>query len=1171
MPSERIYIRLWFLLGVLVLGIVAGGYWFYNHHDANMKGRIAEQLHAIATLEVEDIQRWRQEQIADASTFLGTPFILEATRKMAQGQLDPELMEGIVTRLHNLKKHYRYQDALLVTPDGEIVIGTGGRSGPIHVEAREALRKSFETRQPILTDIHILPQENSPHFDCIVPFQIEDLQGVYQPVFAVILRIDTGLFFSPHVQNWPIPSETAETLLVRREGDVVRYLNKLRHSDKAAFTLSVPLDNDEIPAVQAVKGKTGYTEGKDYRGVPVLALIAPVPDTSWILIAKIDREEAYRQAAFEARIIFVLMTAGVLAVLAGVGLIYHRSRERQFKALYLTEQQLRQSELRYKATLMSIGDGVIVTDPSGRVTMMNPVAETLTGWPLQEAEGLPIETVFPILNEETRACVENPVHRVCRDGCVVGLANHTVLINRQGKELPIADCGAPIQGPDGSLEGVVLVFRDQSRERAAEKAIREAHSLLRLVLDTVPVRVFWKDREGRYLGCNLAFATDNGLSSVDEVIGASDWQFYPPETAARFHAEDMEVIRSHAPKRLYEVFVTLPDGRGVWQLVTKSPLRHQDGTVDGVLGTYLDITALKEAEIRENRKAAVDAVIADLSRHLLEPQADIPGIAPLVLKRCLELTESLHGYVGSIDERTEELVLDAIQGAEPCMSGDLSNIHFRKGPDGRYPGLWGCCLNDGKTFITESPSSHPSASGVPEGHVPLQRLLAVPIIVGNELIGQIAVANATQPYTPDQIAAIERIGVLYGMFLRLKRVSGKLSDAEARLFQTQKMEAIGRLAGGVAHDFNNMIQVIQSFSELAKQRIESIEGDVAADFRRYLDRIQQTAEKSADLTQKLLAFARKQTTAPKRIDLNDTIENMLKMVRRLIGENIELLWKPGSHLDRIFIDPSQIDQILINLAVNARDAIDGTGTITVETRAVDVDAAYVRKHPFMTPGKYIVMSVADTGCGMDEKTKSMIYEPFFTTKPVGKGTGLGLSTVYGIIKQNKGHITVYSEPGAGTVFHVYFPACSPDAAADVSVKSQKIQRGTETILLVEDDPTLLEVAQTALETLGYAVLAASHPSDAVRIARTYPGTIHLLMTDMIMPEMNGRQLAEVIRKERPEIGCLFMSGYTQDVFSPDGKLDPDIHFIQKPFALAVVSEKIREAIKPDSPALKENR
>lgn len=1032
MPHESIYFRLWFLLGLLVVGIVTGGFWFYEHHDAGMKGHIVEQLHAIATLQVEDIQRWRQEQIADAWTFLGTPFMVETTHNMWLGKWDPEMMEGIVARLHNLKKHDRYQAVLLITPEGEIHTGTSGRSGPIHEEALEGMRRAFETHQPTFTDIHILPKEKAPHFDCILPFQIQDLEGVYQPVFAVVLRIDIRRFISPYIQNWPIPSDSAETLLVRREGNVVRYLNKLRHSDQEPYTLTVPLDRDEIPAVQAVKGRTGYTEGRDYRGVPVLAYVVPVPDTSWILIAKIDRHEALRQAAFESRIIFVLMSASILVVLSGIGLIYHRSKEKQFKTLYEAEQRLRRSELRYKATLMSIGDGVIVTDPSGRVTMMNPVAETLTGWSFQEAEGKPIEEVFPIVNEETRTCVANPVHRVCRDGCVVGLANHTILVNRQGKDIPIADCGAPISGPEGGIEGVVLVFRDQSHERAAA--------------------------------------------------------------------------------------------------------------------------------IKERQKALVDAAIADLSRHLLEPKADIPSIAPIVLEHCLRLTNSPYGFVGTIDEHTGELLLDAVRGADPCILGDMSTIHFVKGPDGRYPGLWGHCLNSGQTLVAEDPFNHPSARGVPEGHIALERFLSVPLFIENKPIGQIALANSPEPYSEDRIASIERIRVLYGMFLSLKRMGAKLSEIEDRLFQNQKMEAIGRLAGGVAHDFNNMLQVIQSFSELAKTRMESLEGDLAADLRRYIDRIQQTAEKSADLTQKLLAFARKQTTTPRRIALNDTIETMLKMVRRLIGENIELLWKPGSHLDCILIDPSQIDQILVNLAVNARDAIDVTGTITVETRAVDMDADDARRHPFVTPGRYVVLSVADTGCGMNEKTKSMIFEPFFTTKPLGKGTGLGLSTVYGIIKQNNGHITVYSEPGRGTVFHLYFPVCTPDAAANGPVKAQTVQRGTETILLVEDDPTLLEVAQTTLETLGYVVLPASQPSDAIRMARTYPGTIHLLLTDMIMPEMNGRQLAQAIQQDRSDIRCLFMSGYTQDVFSPDGKLDPDIPFIQKPFAVAVLSQKIREVM-----------
>ncbi|WP_051328271.1 PAS domain S-box protein [Desulfatirhabdium butyrativorans] len=1161
MQSEKLFIRLWVLLGILVVAILITGSWFYNHHNANMRQRVVDQLRSIAELKVEQISRWRSEQLADASTFLGTPFMIGATRMMALGQMEPELVEGIVSRLYNLKKHYQYQDVILANPDGEIVLCTSGCLAPLHAEALEAMKIAFHSNQPVLTDIHQMPDSLSSHFDCVVPFQIQEPDGRFVPAFAIILRIDTAIFLSPHLRSWPLPSQSAETLLVRKEGDVVRYLNELRFSGSKRLEITIPLDRNEVPAVQAANGKTGYTEGVDYRGRPVVAYIANVPKTSWILIAKIDREEVFEQMAFENRIIVVLICAGILAVLAGVGLLYHRMNERQFKSLYLAELAIKQSELQHKATLMSIGDGVIVTDPSGKVLMMNPVSETLTGWSLEEAKGQAVETVFPIVNEETRQCVENPVHRVCRDGCVVGLANHTVLLNREGREIPIADCGSPISGPDGNLQGAVLVFRDQSRERASEKAIREAHNLLRLVLDTVQVRVFWKDTEGHYLGCNMAFAKDNGLDGVEEVIGKTDRDFHIPEAAERFHAEDMEVIRSGKPKRFYEVFLTLPDGSAAWQLVSKSPLRDSEGNTQGILGTYQDITSIKKAEAEARNKARVDAVIAELSRHLLEPKADIPQVAPLVLERCLMLTQSMYGYVGSIHETSEELILDATRGPEPCMLGDVSSIHLMKKADGSYPGLWGHSLNTGATLVSENPAAHPSARGLPEGHVPLQRYLSVPILMENELIGQIGLANSPNAYSESTVAALERIAVLYGMFLRLKRIGSKLSEVEARLFQTQKMEAVGRLAGGVAHDFNNMIQVIQSYAELAKQKAATLDtGTTDTGLSRYMDRIEDAAEKSADLTRKLLAFARKQPIAPRRVNLNDTIENMLKMVRRLIGENIELLWKPGGHLDRIFIDPSQIDQILVNLSVNARDAIEGTGTITVETHNTELDAAYVRKHPFMSAGNYVVMSVADTGCGMDEKIKSMIFEPFFTTKPVGKGTGLGLSTVYGIVKQNNGHITVYSEPGKGTVFHIFFPSCPPDAETEETAKLKTIQRGTETILLVEDDPVLLEVAQQALENLGYTVLAASHPTEAIHICRTHEGIIDLLMTDMIMPEMNGRQLAQTIQQTRAGIPCLYMSGYTQDVFSADGKIDPDIHFIQKPFTIGVLSETIRKAI-----------
>jgi CheY-like chemotaxis protein len=328
-----------------------------------------------------------------------------------------------------------------------------------------------------------------------------------------------------------------------------------------------------------------------------------------------------------------------------------------------------------------------------------------------------------------------------------------------------------------------------------------------------------------------------------------------------------------------------------------------------------------------------------------------------------------------------------------------------------------------------------------------------------------------------------------------------------------------------------------------------------------LQEIRKAADRSAHLTRQLLAFARKQTVAPRVLDLNETVEGMLKMLRRLIGEDIDLAWLPGAGLRPVRVDPSQIDQVLANLCVNARDAIEGVGKVTIETGAAAFDEAYCSEHPGLTPGEYVLLAVTDDGCGMDKKTLDRLFEPFFTTKEVGKGTGLGLATVYGIVKQNNGFISVKSEPGQGTTFRIYLPRHKAKTARMWHEGSAVPDaRGQETILLVEDEPAILRMAAKILASQGYEVLPASTPGEAIRLAEAHPGEIHLLMTDVVMPEMNGRDLAKNVILLYPEIKRLFTSGYTADVIAHHGVLDEGVNFIQKPYSKQNLAAKVREVL-----------
>jgi PAS domain S-box-containing protein len=392
-----------------------------------------------------------------------------------------------------------------------------------------------------------------------------------------------------------------------------------------------------------------------------------------------------------------------------------------------------------------------------------------------------------------------------------------------------------------------------------------------------------------------------------------------------------------------------------------------------------------------------------------------------------------------------------------------------------------------------------------------------------------------------------------------KRQEDLRERLQVHLNQAQKIESIGRLAGGVAHDFNNKLGVILGYAEMILEQL----GPGMKNYNELLE-IQKAAKHSTDITRKLLAFARKQDISPRVLNLNETIEDLKQMLQRLIGENINLIWIPGKHLGKIKIDPSQIDQIISNLCINARDAIPDTGKITIETDNVVFDEDDSAKCSGCSPGEYVMLSVKDNGSGMDPQTIPLIFEPFFTTKSVGEGTGLGLATVYGIVKQNNGFINVNSSPGHGATFKIYFPQHMAEASP-LSFESEDhvIQGGNETILLVEDEPAILEMTKIMLEKLGYNVIPAQTPGKAIRCVRESCKNINLLITDVVMPEMNGYDLGKHLRSHYPGLKQLFMSGYTSDIIDRDGMLAEGINFIQKPFSIVLLGAKVRESLEKE--------
>jgi nitrogen-specific signal transduction histidine kinase/CheY-like chemotaxis protein len=381
---------------------------------------------------------------------------------------------------------------------------------------------------------------------------------------------------------------------------------------------------------------------------------------------------------------------------------------------------------------------------------------------------------------------------------------------------------------------------------------------------------------------------------------------------------------------------------------------------------------------------------------------------------------------------------------------------------------------------------------------------------------------------------------------------------EEQLRQAQKMEAVGRLAGGIAHDFNNLLMVIQGYADLLTERLA--DGDP---LRRNAEQIQTASQRATSLTRQLLAFSRKQMLAPKVLNVQSVVAEMEKILRRLIGEDIQLETSSAPDLGLIKADRSQIEQVILNLAVNARDAMPEGGRLTIETANVELDKAAAHPPAVLSPGKYVMLAVTDNGCGMDAETQAHIFEPFFTTKEKGKGTGLGLATVYGIVKQSGGYVWVYSEPGRGTSFKVYLPRIEDEPTArgrDGKTDTRALPRGSETVLLVEDEKGVRELAREYLELVGYTVIEAEDGHTALELAAMHVGPIQLLMTDVVMPGISGRELAGRVKAIRPDIKILFMSGYTDQSVVHHGILDTDAALLQKPFTMAALAAKLREIL-----------
>lgn len=1123
------------ITGLLLVILILLGLWFHRTQKDNYIKRISDELSAIATLKANQITEWRKDQIEDAKVLVDSPLF----KKYVTQILSDSVSTGAKTSFRELLALFKENndlaeivlidrwDRMRLSLKGTEVLGKG---------CLEAIEEARQKMLPVLTDLHLLPGSDEPHISVVTPLFAERGAGKYY-VGAILMFLEARKFLYPLIQSWPTISETAETLLVRREGDHVLFLNELRHRKDTAFKLRIPLTRFDVPAVQAVLGRKGFTEGHDYRGKEVVAFLVPVPDSPWYIVSKMDRAEAFSGWQSRSLMIFLLVSiisAGI--VVAGAG-FWQREKRKHYLDLYRAERKIRALTERQAVTLRAIGDGVIATDREGKIEVMNAVAEDITGWAEEEALGRPLGEVFSIKSEETGKSLEDSVERVLKEGATTGLANHTLLVNRDGKEIPIAHSGTPIKDKEGNVTGVVLVFRDQTEERMRQKMME---ARLRLIdfsrVGTVEEIATEAIRETVHLTSSssgfVCLVEDKRITlcCLDEPLRKdADSLLLREDVLFNLFGERNEPLIINDPRALKEIGLFRGDDVPVKRLIV-CPVIRRDKLV--LLLGNINKDEDYSAHDRETISYLADLTFALVESKIREIEVHYRE------RRFREIFENTRMGIAIYEAKDngQDFLFTDINPAGARIGGRPREEHYGKSVLEVYPGVKDMglfkvfqeVLRDGK------PRHHP---------LTLYRDERISLWVENYIC---------------KLPSGEIMAIYEDQTEQKKKEEEERISLEKQLYQSQKMESVGRLAGGIAHDFNNMLMVILGQTDLALMDM-----DDKNPLKKNLLEIKKAAERSATLTRQLLAFARKQTISPRILDLNETVERLLKMLRLLIGEDVELAWFPGPNLWRIRMDPAQVDQILSNLIVNARDAIRGHGRITIETENVTIDDDYCSIHAGFVPGDYVTLVVSDTGSGMDKDILEHIFEPFFTTKDPDKGTGLGLATVYGIVKQNRGFINVYSEPGRGSTFRIYLPAERGAETVEERERDDKIRQKKgldETILLVEDEPSILDVTKKMLEWLGYRVVTAVSPSEALSIAKSYEGRIDLLITDVVMPGMAGRELAMELSSIFPDMKCLFMSGYTANAIAHHNILDEGLFFIQKPFSFKQLATKVKEVL-----------
>ncbi len=991
-PSARPPYPLLALFAVLATAIAAVAYHYHVAQKEAIEREVHNQLLAIADMKVKNIASWREDKIGEARLVVRSGLTLSWLERYTKGRGTAEERRPVAEWLEALCEELHYAGAILTNADGTTVLSRGpGFGDEPHI--RDVALQTLRMADVALTDFHA--EAGAPiHLGLNIPLRFSP----EAPAFgALLLGLDPRDSLYPMLQRWPVPSATAESLIVRRDGEDTVFLSPLRKFSNPPATLRIPVSNTRVAAVRALLGEQGPIFARDYAGVPVIAAVQPVPNTAWQIVAKMDAEEVLAPLRWRSGLAGALALSLIAFAGAAVYVLWRRHEVQAYRARYESELARREAAERYE--------------------------------------------------EERRAMTE---------------------------EL-----------------------------RRSVQALGASESRFRGAFEQAAVGMTQVSLAGHFLRVNQRFCEITGYAR-QELLGMTYSDLTHPEDRAADAAHLAPLLAGERPVANWTKRYVRKDGVTIWVAITASTLRIAEEPLY-MLGVVEEIT---------DHVRAREALEQSEERFRLVVEGAPDGI--LVISSDLRIRYANRRAVEVFGAESAEAL---------CGSCLLERVH-----------------TDDRARASER--LHSVSAGAPVTRSE-RRLLKMN---GEEFPAEVHAGGIVYDGQP---AAL----VFFRDVTDVKRAEEERQRLEQRLAHAQKMESVGRLAGGVAHDFNNHLTVINGYCDMLLEVLEPNDP-----LREELEEIRAAGDRAAALTQQLLAFSRKQIVEPRPTVLNHVVEEFGRLVRRLIGDDVEVVTELEPGLGAVMADRGQMHQVLMNLAINARDAMPGGGRIVVATANVDIDEQLAPSQD-VKPGSYVVLTVSDTGAGMSQETLRKIFEPFFTTKPMGVGTGLGLATVYGIVEQSGGFIRVASEVGRGTTVRIYLPRIPGDPEVTGARPGAQVPvGGKETVLVVEDQAEVRKLAMGILRKNGYRLLEASSGPEAIEVAAAFAGSIDLLVTDVVMPGMTGRELATRLQASRPLIKVLYTSGYSADVIATKGVLEAGVAYLPKPFAPADLALKAREVL-----------